>query len=141
MRTTKKSSQKVLRMMIRSRMPSPLEYLTTFSGMPAHYRKSVLGEMANNQSKEYSISSWLKPRFDNTGVQFINVKLDPKTKKLKEVLYSNLCSNYVCTFTFFFLCVLKPMFCRLEILSIVVGFQSMIALGYHCRHKNYKIEL
>ena len=71
----------VLKKIIRSSIPTPIEYLSAFKGLPAHFRKSELSEIAKRNS--FRISERIKPQIDIDGITLKNVKMDPKTSQIK----------------------------------------------------------
>lgn len=71
----------MLRKLIRSTMPTPLEYLTAFKGLPAHFRKSDLAELAKQHWNP--MSDGLKPQIDADGVSLRSVRLDPVSMEIE----------------------------------------------------------
>ena len=77
--------------MIRCSIPSPIQYLVAFKGVPNHFRKSELAELANRNS--FKISEYIKPKIDSDGITLQNIKIDPKTLEIKRKFKTQIDDN------------------------------------------------
>lgn len=64
-----------MRKLVRSTIPTPIEYLSAFKGLPAHFRKSELAELAKQHWLR--LSDGLRPRIGADGVSLHSVAMDP----------------------------------------------------------------
>ena len=65
----------IKRKLVRSTIPRPIEYLSAFKGLPAHFRKSELAELAKQHWLR--MSDGIGPRIDADGVSLHSVGMDP----------------------------------------------------------------
>jgi len=78
-----KMSNRILRKMIRARNPSPLQRLLAFANMPKHFRPSLLSELASQD--EQRLSHLLRPKLDQSGLLFTNVKINIDDQRLRSL--------------------------------------------------------
>ena len=71
----------VLKKLIRVSIPTPMEYLVAFEGMPAHLRKSELAEIAKQSS--FRISKRLRPQMDDNDVTLKAIQMDPLSLQIR----------------------------------------------------------
>eukprot|EP01084_Bolivina_argentea_P099144 178223_1 len=81
----------VLKKLIRASIPTPMEYLVAFRGLPEHFRTSQLAEIAKHNS--FRMSEWLRPKVDVDGVTLQNIAMDPRTGGIKRKYHTNAMEN------------------------------------------------
>jgi len=71
-----------LRKLIRSSIPTPIEYLTAFEGLPAHFRKSQLAELSKQRWSP--LSDGLRARIaDSDGLSLCRIAMDPASLEIE----------------------------------------------------------
>jgi Ca2+-binding EF-hand superfamily protein len=76
-----KAGRSLIKKIVRATIPSPLEHILAFSGLPSNYRRSMLEIYAKRE--EFSTASIIQPQLDYSGLVYDEFAIDPVKKCLK----------------------------------------------------------